>query len=525
MIYLLSQLIDQSSELFPERHAFRYYDKSLTYADLSHKTHQLANILKAQGIERGDRVGIFMNKCLQMPLAVHGILKAGAAYVPIDPAAPAHRIKYIIQHCGIRALITQQSKSKVVADIVEATQLECLIGIGGEYLPGIRSISWEEVHQAPASGPDIAPLTEMDLAYIMYTSGSTGDPKGIMHTHHSGLSYAKISADVYQLNENDIMGNHSPLHFDMSTFEFFSGPLKGACTVLVPEEYTKLPASLSQLMSDEQMTVWYSVPFALIQLLLRGALEKRDLGSLRWIVFGGEPFPTKYLRALMQRLPNARFSNSYGPAEVNQCTYYHVPHAPEDTDPPAPIGQMWDNSMGLVVDSHDQPVANGEKGELLVRAPTMMQGYWDNEALNRRAFFVREPYPGYSEIFYRTGDLVKMGKDGNYIYVGRKDRQIKSRGYRVELDEIEAAMMAHDHVEEAAAFAVPDREGSLLIHASVTLKDGTRLSPVELTHHLKERLSWYAVPQNIDVVKAFKRTATGKIDRKALKEAALRSTF
>jgi amino acid adenylation domain-containing protein len=521
VIFLLSQIIDQSAEKFPERAAFRFYDQSLSYAELSHRTNQLARTLIKHGVRRHDRVGIFMNKCLEMPLAVHGIMKIGAAYVPIDPAAPADRLKFIIQDCGIRALITQASKIKILSKIFAETELDCLIGIDDVQGYSIRTIPWIEVSYNSTNELDYNPTTEQDLAYIMYTSGSTGDPKGIMHTHHSGLSYAKLSSEIFALCEKDILGNHSPLHFDMSTFEFFSGPLKGACTVLIPEEYTRLPASLSQLIDDQQLTVWYSVPFALIQLLIRGALENRDLSTLRWVLFGGEPFPAKYLRQLMNRLPDAKFGNVYGPAEVNQCTFYHVPKLPENMNDQIPIGQVWANSEGIVIDENDRVLPVGSMGELLIRTPTMMQGYWNRKDLNQKAFFFRKPFPGFHEKFYRTGDLVQMNEEGDYLYIGRKDRQVKTRGYRVELDEIEIALSSHEKVEEAAAFAAPDAEGSSMICAGVTRKENCEISESELSAYLKAKLPWYAVPQQIQIHDVFIRTATGKIDRKALRDRTL----
>ena len=521
MVYLLSQIVDRSAEKFPDRSAFRFYGESLNYSELSSRSNQLARTLAEQGVRRRDRVGIFMNKCIEMPLTVHGIMKAGAAYVPIDPEAPVARLKYIIQHCGIQVLIAQASKVKILSDIIAETELDCLVGIDETSGLTIRTVPWQEVYDASSQTPDSGPMTEQDLAYIMYTSGSTGEPKGIMHTHHSGLSYAKLSAETYQVCEKDILGNHSPLHFDMSTFEFFSGPLKGACTVLIPEEYTKLPASLSNLIADEHLTIWYSVPFALIQLLLRGAMETRDLSALRWILFGGEPFPVGYLRELMIRLPNARFSNVYGPAEVNQCAFYHIPKPPEKGEDSVPIGQIWAIIEGLVIDQHDQPVDPGTTGELMIRSPTMMQGYWNREDLNQRAFYYRTPFPGYQETFYRTGDLVQLTETGNYKYLGRKDRQIKTRGYRVELDEIETALSSHKQIEEAAAFPLPDSEGSTLISAGVTLKDNQKVTESELMKYLKTKLPWYAVPRRIDIVKAFPRTSSGKIDRRALQHQAV----
>lgn len=517
MIFLLPHAIESSAEKFPDREAFCFYDQRLTYADLSARSNSLARVLIEHGVKRGDRVGIYMNKSLELAVAVYGIMKAGAAYVPLDPAAPNPRLDYVIRDCGINCLITQDTKCQNLAQMLTLeTDLKCLIGVQSQPNWSIRCLSWEEVYNTPSHGPIGVEIVDKDLAYIMYTSGSTGIPKGIMHTHHSGLSYAKLAVHTYGVHHEDRLGNHSPLHFDMSTFDFFAGPLAGATTVIIPEEYTKLPASLSKLIEDEGLTIWYSVPLALIQLLLRGALDARNLSSLRWVLFGGEPFPPKHLRALMNQLPDARFSNVYGPAEVNQCTYYHVPPLPDDSNRPIPIGQIWDNTEGLVVNGDDQPVEHGEVGELLIQSPTMMQGYWGRPDLNDQAFYRHQVFEGYEAIFYRTGDLVQLQPDGHYKFLGRKDRQIKTRGYRVELDEIEVAMLSHEQVEETAVFPVADSEGSNRIEAAVTLKNGVMTTPADLVKHLKAQLPWYAVPSTIDIVDNFPRTSTGKIDRRKL---------
>jgi acyl-coenzyme A synthetase/AMP-(fatty) acid ligase len=297
--------------------------------------------------------------------------------------------------------------------------------------------------------------------------------------------------------------------------------LSGATTVIIPEAYTKLPASLSKLIQDERLTIWYSVPFALIQLLLRGALESRDLSSLRWILFGGEPFPPKHLRALMQRLPQARFSNVYGPAEVNQCTYYHLNPISEDSNESIPIGVVWNNAEGLVLDNQDNVVLPGEIGELVVRTPTMMKGYWARPDLNQKAFYRRPVFDQYEDIFYRTGDLVQQQADGNYRFLGRKDRQIKTRGHRVELDEVENLLSTHSQIEEAAVYAVPDDEGSLRLEGAVLLRNNSECTEADLKKHLTGLLPAYAVPAKIQVVTEFPRTTSGKIDRRALQERAM----
>ena len=526
MIYLLPHGIDQSAERFPDKEAFRFYGQSLSYAQLVRRANALAKMLEDQGVKRRDRVGIYLNKSLESAVAIYGIMKAGAAYVPLDPLAPVPRLAFVLRDCQIRHLISEDSKRTNLQALVQNdVVLDSVVGLSVQDDLPFGVITWADVEAMPGESPPEVTLMEQDLAYVMYTSGSTGTPKGLMHTHYSGLSYARMSISTYDVHHQDKLSNHSPLHFDMSTFDYFSGPMAGATTVIIPEEYTKLPASLSKLMETEQLTIWYSVPFALIQLLVRGVLEARDLSSLRWVLFGGEPFPPKHLRALMAQWPQARFSNVYGPAEVNQCTFYHVPPIPEDSDEQIPIGQMCDNAEGLVVDENDQAVSPGLVGELLVRAPTMMRGYWGRPELNQKVFYRRSVLPDYEEVFLRTGDLVRLREDGkNYDFLGRKDRQIKTRGYRVELDEIEAILLAHEGVEEAAVFAVPDSEGSQQIEAAVILKSEVAHTSVELIKHISGLLPWYAVPGKINVMGSFPRTTSGKIDRRCLQEQAIEKT-
>ena len=525
MVYLLSQILDRSAQRYPDHEAFRCEGVGLTYAELLQRANGLAQWLVAAGVERGDRVGIYLNKCLESAIAVYGIWKAGAAYVPLDPNAPTERTAYAMNHCGIRCLITQKGRRLRIPDLLAATpNLSCIVGLPDSFELAKPLIRCDWANLPVVDDAPTVRTIEQDLAYMMYTSGSTGTPKGIMHTHRSGLNYARMAADTYGLTHEDRLGNHSPLHFDMSTFDYFSGPLVGATTVIIPAAYTKLPASLSQLVQDERMTIWYSVPFALIQLLLRGVLEARDLNALRWVLFGGEPYPAKYMYGLMEKLPQARFSNVYGPAEINQCSYYHVPPLADGEPMPdqvAPIGKIWANAEEIVVDDDDRPVSVGEIGELLVRTPTMMQGYWRQPALNERCFY-RTEIANQTAVFYRTGDLVQE-IDGNYHFVGRKDRQVKIRGYRIELDEIEAALVAHEQVEEAAAYSVPSEVGSVRVEAAVILKSEVTLAKEDLMAFVADRLPSYAMPQQLEIVSVFPRTGTGKIDRRLLQKRAVDS--
>ncbi len=521
MLYLLSQTIDQAATRHPDAEAVCCAGQRMSYGELVMRANQLAHLLREQGVRRGDRVGLLMNKRLEAVVALYGIMKAGAAYVPLDPNAPVARIAFIVQDGGIRHLLTENAKAKAVQEMLNmGVSLHSVVGVDSQVEPRVACFSWDDVVAAPHHEPVVG-VIEQDLAYILYTSGSTGVPKGVMHTHRSALSWAEIAAQTYGLHANDRVSNHAPFHFDLSTLDLFSTAVAGATMVIIPEMYTKLPASLSKLIEDEQMTVLYTVPFALIQLLLHGALDKRDLHRVRWVLFGGEPFPPKHLRALMAALPAARFCNVYGPTEVNGCTYYMIPASLPETDEPLPIGGTYGNAEALVVDAHDAPVAPGDVGELLIRSPTMMRGYWQRPDLDAKAFYHRPVFGHHVDVFHRTGDLVRERPEGGFDFLGRKDRQIKTRGYRVELDEVEAALLQHDDVEAAAVYGVPDEHGSQHIEAAVIGRPPALLEETVLVQHAKKLLPSYAVPERIKILDTFPRTSTGKIDRLALRAKAL----
>ena len=528
MTTLIHAAMAEAADRRPDAPVLRFLKEELTYGDLMRSSAKVAATLQEHGVRRGDRVGLYLNKSIESVVALYGVIMSGAAYVPLDPGAPTERTRSVMRQCDLRALVSHRPKAKAVAQLFDDNDigegLNCVIGLDNPVNGCPATIGWDDL--ANAAEHEMPSVSEDDLAYILFTSGSTGAPKGIMHTHRSGLAYARYAADVYDVRPGDRLSNHPPLHFDMSVFDYVSGPISGACTVIIPEPHMKMPASLSKLIEDEQLTHWYSVPFALIQLLENGVLNKRQLDSLRWVVFAGEPFAAKHLKKLMHLLPNARFSNSYGPTELNQCTYHHVATGDLEDHRPPPIGRVWDGVETLVVDGHDQQVPLGEQGELLVRSPTMMRGYWRRADLNERAFFVRKSSADKTELFYRTGDIVVDEGDGIYRFLGRKDRQIKLRGFRIELEEIEAAMTCHPAVDEVAAMLIdgPDSDGA--IAAAVTLKPGFAADVAdEIRGDAASRLPAYALPEKIEVVESLPRTSSDKVDRQTLERSLSLSTM
>lgn len=517
MLSLLPHTILNSSETHPDGEAFRFNDHSISYQDLVHQSNRLANLLLDRGIKRGETVGIYLGRCLETAVAVYGIMQAGGAYVPLAPSAPPGYTETLIRSCNIKILITNPSRQGTLSEIIKSCNLNLVIGVSGEWPVDVEP--WERLADYPLLGPSVQ-LNENDLAYIIFTSGSTGLPKGIMHTHYSGLNYARFSAALYGLKPGDRLGSHAPLHFDISTLAYFTAPLVGATSVIIPEAHTKMPSSMAQLVQTERLTVWYSAPLALVQMLTHGALKKRDMSTLRWVLFGGEPFPPKYLRELMQLLPQARFCNVYGPAEVNQCTYYHLPSPPGDSDH-IPLGKVWNNTQMVILDAADRPVPRGEPGELLISSPTMMKGYWNQPELTRSSLF-SQITNGQERIYYRTGDLVKIDENDNLLFLGRKDRQIKTRGYRVELEMVEAQLLALEEISEVAVFPVNNGYDGRLIEAAVILKTDANITREDIVRKLKTRLPDYAVPRKIHLLPELPRTSTGKIDHPRLRQIMIK---
>ena len=447
-IKTLPEIITSGNALTPENVAFKCGAKYETYNSLFIKMNQLSNSLKKLNVNKGDRVGIYMQRSIDCAIAVYGILNAGAVFVPIDPSAPLARINFILKDCDIRVMISSKVQKNALSKLIELeSPLNTVLGLDEGAINNLNTIPFEKVFNGPEE-PFYVDIMEDDLAYIMFTSGSTGIPKGIMHSHKSGLSYARLSSELYKLTEEDVIGNVAPLFFDQSTFGYFSAPLAKATTVLFQDGQLAMLGSLSNSIEKEKVTILYSVPLIFIQLLEANLIT--GFKALKWILYGGEPFPPMKLNEIIALLPEVKISNIYGPAEVNQCTYKNI-YAPLDEKKSVPLGKVWSETVVKVIDDFDREVQQGEVGELLVSSSTMMKGYWNNPALNEKAFYLEISKEG--EIrYYRTGDVVKFDSNNELIFIGRKDRQAKVRGYRVELGEIENALCLLEGVKDAAVY-------------------------------------------------------------------------
>jgi amino acid adenylation domain-containing protein len=526
MAYVLQQLLKKSAAAYPEKPAVWARGKSITYRELEERSNQLAHLLRERGVEKGDRVGLFFPKAVESVVSMLGVLKAGGVYVPLDPQAPADRVGYIMSNCGIRVLITNAERRQALsAETLDA--LECSILTEQEEAQAKTKtgddnvLPWSQLSNFPTSHAPKVDLIETDLAYILYTSGSTGRPKGVMLSHQNALTFVEWCAEEFHVRSEDRLSNHAPLHFDLSVFDVYNALEAGATVYLITEDLALFPTSLASFIEAQKITIWYSVPSALMLLLLHARLTAEKLKSLRIILFAGEVFPMKYLRQLAELTPGVELYNLYGPTETNVCTYYKVERERLEGIDKLPIGIACANTDAFAVTDDGRRAAVGESGELYVRGPAVTYGYWADVEKTQKMVVPNRFQHNFDEKMYRTGDLVTVGEDGNYYFMGRRDNMIKSRGYRIELGEIESALLSHTGVREAAVLAVPDEVVGNRIRAVVALNVRDSLKPLDLQQHCATKVPKYMIPELIELCEELPKTSTGKIDRVKLKEAKL----
>jgi amino acid adenylation domain-containing protein len=506
-----------AAERYPQRTAVvEPGTGSVTYAELSALSAQVRDRLVALGAGRGDRIGVCMRKSIDTVAAIYGILQAGCAYVPVDPAAPASRSGFIMHDCGVKVVVVESGRHEALLTEIaalgpepEAIAVDCLGG--GQ---GLRRALGPG---SPKPANEVVSAEPEDLAYILYTSGSTGKPKGVMLSHDNAVSFVDWCSETFSPSEHDRFSSHAPFHFDLSILDIHVCLKHGATLVLVSDETGKDPVRLAELIAAQQISIWYSAPSILSLLAQFGGMNSRDYSALRLVLFAGEVFPVKHLRLLCELLPRPSYFNLYGPTETNVCTFYQVPTPiPEDRDVPFPIGKPCSHLRARVVDESGTEVSQGHEGELCIAGRGVMRGYWNLHEQTANGFLSdADGVP-----WYRTGDIVVQTSEGDYVYKGRRDRMVKRRGYRVELGEIEAGLYRHPLVKEAAVIAKPDEEAGVKITAFLSCREPKHPSLIEMKRFCSQRLPLYMIPDVFSWQETLPKTSTDKIDYQRLKQSA-----
>lgn len=490
----LDDLARLSAQLMPQRLAITSPHHRFTYKELDALANRFAHALKAQGVQRKDRIGLWLEKSAYVIAAMQGILRLGAIYVPLDPLSPATRIYTIIEDCGIHILLTTMSRADEIRHLTSSPP--CFLFLDHEE----REQNW--LLAFPDTPDHTLRSDDQDIAYILYTSGSTGKPKGVCITHRNALAFIRWAASMLEATAEDRFANHAPFHFDLSVMDLYVAFAVGATVFLIPDGTAYIPRRLVEYIVRHRLTIWYSVPSALLLMMEQGGLLEADLPSLRAILFAGEPFPIKHLRTLHRRFSESiRFFNLYGPTETNVCTYYEVIHLPEDHAYTVPIGKACSGDAVWAQKEDGSRAQVGETGELVVTGPSVMQGYWGEAEQGNSPYF--------------TGDLVRLQQDGNYVYLGRRDLMMKVRGFRIEPGEIEATLYEHQAVKEVAVLGTGSGLEARLV-AFVVLAPGQQLSLLEVKRYCAARLPRSMIVDQLLVVPHLPRTRNGKIDRLTL---------
>lgn len=487
---------------------------AISYRDLGRVSDQLRDRLVHQGVRSGDRVGIYLHKSIDSMIAIFGILKAGAIYVPVDPDAPPARCAFILNNCAVRTVICERAmEGSLRAELAKLGAVPPL-HVLDEAAGRVRLDAYLEARQRqdPAPPAETVHPSPDSVAYILYTSGSTGLPKGVAISHRAARAFIDWCSARFQPEARDVFSSHAPLHFDLSIHDIFVSLKHGATLVLIGEELGKDPHKLAAEISRHRITVWYSTPSILGLLAQYGKLERYDVSSLRLVHFAGEVFPIPRFRALYDLWRHPRYFNLYGPTETNVCTYHEVRNLEPDRTEPFPIGRLCEHYRGRVVDAAGSDVGMGSEGELICAGPGVMSGYWNLPEQNAAAFRIDAD----GTPWYRTGDLVVERADVGYLFHGRRDRMVKRRGYRVELGEIEVALATHPLIKEIAVVATSDEASGVRIKAFLSVKEG-RPSIIQLKQFCVERLPMYMVPDAFGVLDSLPRTSTDKVDYQALK--------
>ncbi|MNM16555.1 Tyrocidine synthase 3 [compost metagenome] len=494
----LHKSIEEQAARTPDKTAVRFEASTLTYRELNERANQLAHALRRDFVTANPIVPLIMERSIDMPVVILAVLKAGGAYLPIDPSHPQERIRFILQDSGCTSVIVQERFAHLIPDDLVKHNLD---------QPTWLKESSENF--AAGGGPD-------DLAYIIYTSGSTGNPKGVMIEHKSVLNRLAWMQRKYPLGADDVILQKTPYTFDVSVWEIFWALLEGASICYLVPGGEKNPQQIIDAVVTNDITVMHFVPSMLHVFLeyLESTNETERLTSLRQIFVSGEALTisqTERFHTLLRQRLGTQLANLYGPTEATvDVSYYDV--IPSIQQHSIPIGRPIQNTALYVLGPNDLPQPVGVPGELHISGIGLARGYLNLEELTNQKFVPNPFIP--NSLMYRTGDLARWLPDGNIEYLGRIDHQVKVRGYRIELDEIQFHLLQHPAIQECIVLVREDQPGNPAICAYYLSE--TELTAHELKAHLEKLLPPYMIPGFFVHLEQFPVTSNGKLDRRSL---------
>ncbi len=520
MSRLIYEDLDRWASVAPDRVAIHHEDDGgtelVTYASLGRWSNQIARMLRAQGVGPGDRVAISIPKGPAAIAAMVAAAKVGAPYVPIDPESPVARLALVLGAAECRVMIADPTAVNSVEAALTADAGTSIGTLADDAPTWPVEAAFTGTEVAAESDATVEPpgISPDDLAHILFTSGSTGIPKGVMITHANVIAYIDWVVDHFGYVSDDHVSGHSPLHFDLSTMDIYAAFAAGATLHPVPKRVNVNPTDLIEWIRERELTQWFSVPSALNHMIRFDGIEQGDFPTLKRLMWCGEVLPTTTLIALMNALPHVEFTNLYGPTEATiASSWFQVDAIPADATDSVPIGVACPGEALVVLRDDGSEADDDEIGELYIEGVGLSPGYW-RDIEKTEAAFRTDLLPG--RRMYRTGDLASRRSDGQIVFVGRADSQIKSRGHRIELGEIEAALQTLGDIGESAIVAIDiDHIDGSAICAAFTADEPHK--PARLAKALADLVPKYMLPHRWLQFDALPKNVNGKIDRPAVR--------
>lgn len=501
----IMEYLEESAKAFPDKVALVDANGSVTYGEVRNLARKAATaLLLRTGGRINEPVAVMMEKGVPMLTAFFAVTYSGGFYTPLDVSSPAVRLEKIIDTLSPAFVIVSEAYREAAEKL----------GV-----PKDRVLLLDEMITTPVDPEAIrralAGKIDTDPAYTLFTSGSTGVPKGVTICHRSILDYIEWVGRTFPFTEEDRLASQAPFHFDNSVLDIYTVIKTGATLYITPERLFLSPVRLIEYLNLHKITAIFWVPSVLIYLAGSGVLEKAKPIFLNKILFAGEEMPNKQLNRWRKAIPEALYANLYGPTEITDvCTYFIVDRPMED-DEPLPIGIPCDNTDILVLNESDQPVRGGEKGELCVRGSSLALGYYRAPEKTAAAFVQNPLNPYYPERIYRTGDMVRYNERHELIFLGRKDFQIKHMGYRIEIGEIETAVLSLPEIENGCILYEEKTQKIVLFYQSAEEKDVER----QIQTALRGMLPKYMLPNRLIRMERLPLNQNGKIDRNRLRES------
>lgn len=496
---LVTDYLERAAENWPDKTAYVDERRSVSFSQLHDESWALASVIIQKGYRR-QPVAVFLDKSVECVASFLGVACSGNFYTPLDIKMPLQRIEKIMGTLQPNLVITDQAHQSEARQFAGATDIL------------IYEDACQREPNSQAVWLTIRSIVDTDVLYVMFTSGSTGVPKGAILSHRAIADFIKWVTQCYELDETTIIGNQEPFYFSGSIFDIYVPIAVGGITYIIPRENFSFPTVLMQFMFDHHINTIGWVPSALNMVSILGALHAPYLPELRHVQFGGEIMPMKQLNRWREAYPNVRFINMYGPTEAaDTCTYYIVDRTFDDTES-LPIGRACNNKDVFLLDEQNKLIQEpGQVGELCVRGTGIACGYYNNLEKTEESFVQNPLQNAYAETIYRTGDLAKYNERGELVYISRKDFQIKHMGHRIELGEIEANVNRIDAIQMAGCI-YDNVKGKIVLYYVGGIEEK------ELILLLKEQIPRYMLPNKIIRLECMPMTMNGKIDRAALKE-------